>query len=240
MVKLSEKKFLAVFSHLRDEANIALIWAICVGIIKPNCIWAKVNEKACKILPATAFWFPHQRWLGAVPVGRHEAGGMHVCRSDLTGAHAGFPVLAKVTRGSLHTCLLEACGAPLLTASRDYCHLSPPSPRRDTCCAAQRGLQHPWSSSSPACPIQGFQGRARATLPRMVPHKESHSRSASRAEPGCVRVMCRYPSRRVFLTCFQSPKSPHISTWVASRQPCCCGLSQGRWERCSGSLTPFF
>jgi len=51
------KKYSRQFSlsSLKDEANTALIWTICVGFIKPNCIWAKVNEKACKILPATAF-----------------------------------------------------------------------------------------------------------------------------------------------------------------------------------------
>lgn len=68
-----------IVSHLRDEANAALIWAICAGIIKPNCIWAKVNERACKILLAAVFWFPHCKQLGSVPAGRHKAGGAHTC-----------------------------------------------------------------------------------------------------------------------------------------------------------------
>lgn len=59
-----------IVSHLRDQANAVLIWAICAGIIKPNCIWAKVNERACKILLAAVFWFPHCKQLGSVPAGR--------------------------------------------------------------------------------------------------------------------------------------------------------------------------
>lgn len=94
-------------SHLRDEANAALIWAICAGIIKSNCIWAKVDEGACKILLAAVVWFPHCKWLGSMPVGRHKAGGMHTCwvpQGD-KGAGTGFPILGKLTRGSLHACL---------------------------------------------------------------------------------------------------------------------------------------
>lgn len=91
-------------SHLRDEANAALIWAICVGIIKPNCIWAKVNERACKIFLAAVFWFPRCKRLGSVPEGRHKAGGMHTC-PGAKGAGPGFSILGKLTRGSLHACL---------------------------------------------------------------------------------------------------------------------------------------
>lgn len=94
---------------------------------------------------------------------------MHtVSHSELTGAHAGIPILTKVNRGSVHAC--EAHEAPPLAPGRDYCHLLPPSPRRDTLCAAQQGSQPPWGISSPACPIQGIRGRASATLPWPVPH----------------------------------------------------------------------
>lgn len=105
---MPKKIFLMVFSvsHFRDEAN-ALIWAICAGIIKPNSIWAKVNERACKILLAAVFWFPHCKQLGSVPAGRHKAGGVHMCwePQGAAGAGSGFPILGKLARGSLHDCL---------------------------------------------------------------------------------------------------------------------------------------
>lgn len=106
-MKLSEKTFLIIVIHLRAEANSALIWAICVGIIKSNCIWAKVNERACKILLATASWFPHQRQLGTVLKQGHEASAEYTCvdHRELTRAHAGLPILTGVSTGTLRACL---------------------------------------------------------------------------------------------------------------------------------------
>lgn len=76
-----KKIFLMILSlslcHLRDEANAALIWAICVGIIKPNCIWAKVNERACKNPPGHGVLVPSSQaaWRRA---GREAQGWWHV------------------------------------------------------------------------------------------------------------------------------------------------------------------
>lgn len=70
----------------------------------------------------------------------------------------------------------------------------------------------------------GFWSTACATLPWLVPQKQS---TANQHHRQSTYVMCRYPSRRVFLNLLQSPKSC-ISTWAASRQPHSCGLSWGK------------